>query len=225
MLTVEEHISFFAGLKGLQGNERQHLCDFYISQMQLAEYREVRAGKLSGGNKRKLCVTMALVGNPELVFLDEPSAGVDPIARRYLWNVLHSANQHKMRSIVLTTHSINEAESLCDRIGILIKGEFFCIDSPRELKKRYGKGYRATIQCGSADLMTKADAEVQKVFSNYKKEVFEEELKIAYEFEKGGFVFSEAFQLFYNGLKKEGLVDNFELAETTLEEVFIFSPL
>jgi len=75
--------------------------------MQLSEYRKVRSAKLSGGNKRKLCVTMALIGNPSLVFLDEPSAGVDPIARRYLWNVLHSANSEKERSIVLTTHSIN----------------------------------------------------------------------------------------------------------------------
>ena len=78
--------------------------------------------KLSGGNKRKLCVAMALVGNPALVFLDEPSAGVDPISRRFLWNVLHSSAEERKRSIVLTTHSINEAESLCDRIGILIKG-------------------------------------------------------------------------------------------------------
>lgn len=92
---------------------------------------------------------MALIGNPSLVFLDEPSAGVDPIARRFLWNIMHSSAIDKKRSIVLTTHSINEAESLCDRIGILIKGEFYCIDSPLELKKRYGKDYRVTIYCSS----------------------------------------------------------------------------
>jgi ABC-type multidrug transport system ATPase subunit len=77
---------------------------------------------------------MALVGNPALLFLDEPSTGVDPIARRFLWNILHSSSAGKERAIVLTTHSINEAESLCDRIGILIKGEFYCIDSPAALK-------------------------------------------------------------------------------------------
>lgn len=105
--------------------------NFYISNLQLDEYRAVQSRKLSGGNKRKLCVAMALIGNPTLLFLDEPSAGVDPIARRYLWNVLHSsADKGHGRSIVMTTHSINEAESLCDRIGILIKGEFYCIDSP-----------------------------------------------------------------------------------------------
>jgi ATP-binding cassette, subfamily A (ABC1), member 3 len=93
-----------------------------MTNLQLNEYKDVRSKKLSGGNKRKLCVAMSLVGNPSLVFLDEPSAGVDPIARRYLWNVLHSSSSLKNRSIVLTTHSINEAESLCSRIGILIKG-------------------------------------------------------------------------------------------------------
>jgi len=75
--------------------------------LQLNEYKDVRSKKLSGGNKRKLCVAMSMVGNPSLIFLDEPSAGVDPIARRYLWNVLHSSSSLKNRSIVLTTHSIN----------------------------------------------------------------------------------------------------------------------
>ena len=67
----------------------------------------MRSNKLSGGNKRKLCVAMSLVGNPSLLFLDEPSAGVDLIARRFLWNVLHSSSAAKNKSIVLTTHSIN----------------------------------------------------------------------------------------------------------------------
>jgi len=78
-----------------------------MSNLQLNEYKDVRSKKLSGGNKRKLCVAMSMVGNPSLIFLDEPSAGVDPIARRYLWNVLHSSSSLKNRSIVLTTHSIN----------------------------------------------------------------------------------------------------------------------
>lgn len=125
--------------------------------MQLEEYRHVKSHKLSGGNKRKLCVVMSLIGNPSLVFLDEPSAGVDPIARRYLWSILHSSALEKKRSIVMTTHSINEAESLCDRIGILIKGEFYCIDSPLELKKRYGKGYRAMVKCASLEKLLKAE--------------------------------------------------------------------
>jgi len=80
-----------------------------LKNLQLDEYKSIKSHKLSGGNKRKLCVAMSLIGNPSLLFLDEPSAGVDPIARRFLWNVLHSSALEKKRSIVMTTHSINEA--------------------------------------------------------------------------------------------------------------------
>ena len=181
----------------------------------------MRSSKLSGGNKRKLCVAMSLIGNPSLIFLDEPSAGVDPIARRFLWNILHSSSSEKSSSIVLTTHSINQAESLCDRIGILIKGEFFCIDTPAELKKRYGRGYRAIMKCQQAGKMAQIRREVQQCFSQYKQEILPEDSKLSFEFNKKDFVFSKAFNLFYNKLSKQQLISQFEISETTLEQVFI----
>ena len=94
----------------------------------------VYAGVLSGGNKRKMCVAMAMIGNPKVAFFDEPSAGVDPISRRFLWKSLSAATASKKTAMVLTTHSMNEAESLCSRIGILIKGQFVCLDTPKALK-------------------------------------------------------------------------------------------
>lgn len=93
---------------------------------------------MSGGNKRKLCVSLALIGSPLIQFFDEPSSGVDPIARRYLWNCLQKSSQLMNSGIVLTTHSMNEAESLCNRIGILINGKFHCIGTPQDLKNRFG---------------------------------------------------------------------------------------
>ena len=106
------------------------MIKFYEKNLQIDEYTNQRAGTLSGGNKRKLCVCISLIGNPSLLFLDEPSAGVDAISRRYLWNILASSSHEAQRAIILTTHSIHEAESLCKRIGILIKGEFICIGTP-----------------------------------------------------------------------------------------------
>lgn len=91
----------------------------------------VKAGVLSGGNKRKMCVGMAMIGNPQVNFFDEPSAGVDPISRRFLWKCLTASAKSKNTAMVLTTHSMNEAESLCSEIGILIKGQFVCLDSPK----------------------------------------------------------------------------------------------
>lgn len=107
----------------------------------------VQAAKLSGGNKRKMCVAMAMIGNPNVAFFDEPSAGVDPISRRFLWKCLSASTSTRKTAMVLTTHSMNEAESLCSRIGILINGQFVCLDTPKALKEQYGKGYRVNVVC------------------------------------------------------------------------------
>jgi len=81
---------------------------------------------LSGGNMRKLGVANTLIGRPLLAFYDEPSTGLDPVAKRYLWNMLQNNTKS---SITLTTHSLHEAETLCHKIGILINGKFVCLDN------------------------------------------------------------------------------------------------
>jgi len=111
----------------------------------------VNAEFLSGGNKRKMVVGMAMIGNPQVMFFDEPSAGVDPISRRFLWRSLSISAKSKKTAMVLTTHSMNEAESLCSYIGILIKGKFVCLDSPQRLKDKYGKGFRINVTAFPAD--------------------------------------------------------------------------
>ena len=84
---------------------------------------------MSGGNKRRLCVAISMIGAPELGFFDEPSTGLDPLARRCLHNLLTESNKVNNSSFVLTTHSMSEAESLCNRIGILVNGEFRVLDT------------------------------------------------------------------------------------------------
>ena len=85
---------------------------------------------MSGGNKRKLSVAMALIGNPPIVFLDEPSTGMDPMARRFMWTVISRISTlRKKSSVVLTTHSMEEAEALATKIGIMVNGEFKCLGS------------------------------------------------------------------------------------------------
>jgi ATP-binding cassette subfamily A (ABC1) protein 3 len=85
---------------------------------------------LSGGNKRKLSVAIAMLGNPKVIFLDEPSTGMDPEARRFMWNVIDRVStKTKKSSVVLTTHSMEEAEALCTRMAIMVNGEFRCLGS------------------------------------------------------------------------------------------------
>ena len=99
--------------------------------LELQPFSKVRAEALSGGNKRKLCCALSLVANPQIEFLDEPTTGVDPVARRSLFNMLKHLKQS---SIMLTTHRMDEAEGLCDTIAIMINGRFVCFGSPGHLK-------------------------------------------------------------------------------------------
>ncbi|KAF9671484.1 hypothetical protein SADUNF_Sadunf12G0052500 [Salix dunnii] len=102
-----------------------------------------QAGKYSGGMKRRLSVAISLIGDPKVVYMDEPSTGLDPASRSNLWNVVKRAKQD--RAIILTTHSMEEAEYLCDRLGIFVSGGLQCVGNPKELKARYGGSYVFTM--------------------------------------------------------------------------------
>jgi ATP-binding cassette, subfamily A (ABC1), member 3 len=119
-LTPPEHLYLFGRMKGLSGQDLIENIEYYINIMQLNDYRKTRSKDLSGGNKRKVCVAIALIGGPNLQFFDEPSTGLDPIAKRFLWNTLNKSLSTRSSSIVLTTHSMTEAESLCHKIGLII---------------------------------------------------------------------------------------------------------
>lgn len=105
--------------------------------------RKKNAKSLSGGNRRKLSVCISLCGNSRLVLLDEPTAGMDISARRALWNMLK--NYKNNRIIILTTHYMDEADVLGDRIGIMANGKVLCLGSSLFLKNRYGAGYKLTM--------------------------------------------------------------------------------
>lgn len=134
-LTVDEHLDFISKVKGLSVEEREFQKYFIKATLDLTPYGDRMAKDLSGGNKRKLCCAISLLANPQVEFLDEPTTGVDPIARRSLFKML---KQLKNSSILLTTHRMDEAESLCDKIAIMINGKFVCFGSPSHLKQIYG---------------------------------------------------------------------------------------
>jgi len=113
----------------------------------LDEYTKKIAGKLSGGNKRKLSVAISLLGNPQIVLLDEPSTGMDPEARRFMWSIIHKTSKKgKKSSVIMTTHSMDEAETLCQRMGIVVNGEFVCLGKASQIKESYGYGYEIDLR-------------------------------------------------------------------------------
>jgi len=144
-LTVMEHLEFFARIKGINDKAiRDKLANQLIKDLSLQRYKNRVAGALSGGNQRKLSVGIALIGNPPIVLLDEPTSGMDPVSKRSLWDFISSTMSG--RSVILTTHSMEECEALCDRIGIMINGQLACLGSNLHLKSKYGKGYQLDIK-------------------------------------------------------------------------------
>jgi ATP-binding cassette subfamily A (ABC1) protein 3 len=118
-----------------------------IEEMSLDEFTNKIAGRLSGGNKRKLSVAISMICNPPIVLLDEPSTGMDPEARRFMWAVIHKVSSRRKKSaVIMTTHSMDEAETLCKRMGIMVNGEFVCLGSSNEIKDKYGYGFEVDVR-------------------------------------------------------------------------------
>ena len=143
LLTPEEHLDMFYEFKGADKTNKKKEIEQLLHDIGVADKRKNLASQLSGGNKRKLSVAIALCGNSKFVLLDEPTSGLDIQARRQLWNMLRA--QKKDRIILLTTHYMDEADILGDRIGIMTQGKMTVLGSSMFLKSRFGVGYCMTI--------------------------------------------------------------------------------
>jgi ATP-binding cassette, subfamily A (ABC1), member 3 len=143
LLTAREHLALYARLKGIAERDIETVVNDKITEMGLTEYQNRLAGTYSGGNKRKLSVAIAMIGEPSIVFLDEPSTGMDPAARRFMWDIISDiVTKREKCCLILTTHSMEEAEALCTRVGIMVGGVIRCIGSTQHLRTQYGKGYQ-----------------------------------------------------------------------------------
>eukprot|EP00551_Chaetoceros_affinis_P007272 CAMPEP_0203672206 /NCGR_PEP_ID=MMETSP0090-20130426/7774_1 /ASSEMBLY_ACC=CAM_ASM_001088 /TAXON_ID=426623 /ORGANISM="Chaetoceros affinis, Strain CCMP159" /LENGTH=2044 /DNA_ID=CAMNT_0050537473 /DNA_START=44 /DNA_END=6178 /DNA_ORIENTATION=- len=144
-LTVLEHLQFFERIKGVSESDVKERA----KEVGLGDFFHTKAGQLSGGNKRKLQLAIALAGEPKLVLLDEPTSGMDPYSRRSTWELLR--HKRRGRIILLTTHFMDEAEVLADRVAILKEGSLQCCGSVLWLKQRFGLGYNITFVVDKSD--------------------------------------------------------------------------
>ncbi|NXK26592.1 ABCA4 protein, partial [Arenaria interpres] len=142
-LTVAEHILFYSQLKGRSRDEAEQELETMLEDMGLAHKRNEEAQNLSGGMQRKLSVAIAFVGEAKVVVLDEPTSGVDPYSRRSIWDLL--LKYRSGRTIILSTHHMDEADILGDRVAIISQGKLFCSGSPVFLKNCFGSGFYLTL--------------------------------------------------------------------------------
>ncbi|KAK7058691.1 ATP-binding cassette sub- A member 5 [Halocaridina rubra] len=141
-LTPREHLSFFARIRGIQPENVEDEVQKTLKEVDLLSKADTKGADLSGGQKRKLSIGIALIGDPKIIFLDEPTAGVDAYSRRHLWSLLR--NRKKGKVILLTTHFMDEADILADRKAIVSHGRLRCCGSSLFLKNKFGLGYHLT---------------------------------------------------------------------------------
>eukprot|EP00879_Flechtneria_rotunda_P001464 GHRR01001618.1.p1 GENE.GHRR01001618.1~~GHRR01001618.1.p1 ORF type:complete len:377 (+),score=106.50 GHRR01001618.1:215-1345(+) len=146
-LTGREHLTIYGHIKGLPFTQVGQQASQLLGRVKLGHAAQQRSGSYSGGMKRRLSVALALLGDPKIVYLDEPTTGMDPISRRYVWDIIQDAK--KGRAIVLTTHSMEEADVLGDRIGIMARGRLQAIGNSIRLKQKFGSGYQLTVHAAT----------------------------------------------------------------------------
>ncbi|EFA80037.1 ABC transporter A family protein [Heterostelium album PN500] len=144
-LTIQQHLEFYSKLKGLFDTRQKILehIDYVLGMVKLAEHRNKKITELSGGMKRRVSISIALLGNNKLILLDEPSTGLDPDARRSVWDIIQEIRHDK--TILITTHNMEEADVLSNKIAIIASGRLQCVGSPIYLKNRYGNGFKLQI--------------------------------------------------------------------------------
>jgi len=143
LLGVVETLRFYCLLKGVPVGAVDDRAREHARSVDLMHVSTRLVGRLSGGMKRRVSLAISLVGDPQIVFLDEPTTGLDPETRRAMWTLIDAAKEQ--RSIVLTTHSMEEADALCGRIGIMAYGKLRCIGSSLHLKHKFGDGYKVEL--------------------------------------------------------------------------------
>ncbi|XP_009441009.5 ATP-binding cassette sub-family A member 13 isoform X3 [Pan troglodytes] len=144
LLTGWEHLYYYCSLRGIPRQCIPEVAGDLIRRLHLEAHADKPVATYSGGTKRKLSTALALVGKPDILLLDEPSSGMDPCSKRYLWQTIMKEVREGCAA-VLTSHSMEECEALCTRLAIMVNGSFKCLGSPQHIKNRFGDGYTVKV--------------------------------------------------------------------------------
>ncbi|XP_029955495.1 retinal-specific phospholipid-transporting ATPase ABCA4-like [Salarias fasciatus] len=221
LLTGREHLHLYARLRGVPEYEISRVADWAIQKLGLSEYAGHSAGTYSGGNRRKLSTAIAMIGCPALVLLDEPTTGMDPLSRRFLWNSIMSVIQDR-RAVVLTSHSMEECEALCTRLAIMVNGSFKCLGTIQHLKYKFGDGYVVTMKIkaakpGCAPDLNPAEAFMESTFPGC---IQREKHHNTLQYKISSPSLARIFQMVL--ANKDMLnIEDYTVSQTTLDQVFV----
>lgn len=217
LLTGRELLMYYSQIRGMQKQDGARKAEELSKSLGLTQYMDRICGDYSGGNKRKLSTAISLLGSPSLVLMDEPTTGMDPGARRFLWDVVIE-QLREGKSIVFTSHSMEECETLCTRIAIMVNGVLQCLGSPQHLRNKYGTGYTLLIRASPSHKDT-IPALILNCFKDAKLKdthlyMFEFQIKCT------NILLSDIFIKLEN-LKKNKTIEDYSVTQTTLDQIFV----
>ena len=219
LLTPREHFMLYGQLMGYNKEKIQQKIDEYMDLMALGQYSDRQVRKLSGGNKRKLAICLAFLGEAPIIFLDEPTASLDPISRIQVQKLIKL--KLKEKTILLCTHLLAEAESLCDKIAMMFSGKILAYGTPQELSQKYGRKWK--VELG----LKEESEEVRTMVDNFMKSHFKNAqlagtryATASYNIPKEDVKLSEVFMILNENQDKKGY-SYFTCSMYALERVFI----
>ncbi|KAJ3239056.1 hypothetical protein HDU81_006662 [Chytriomyces hyalinus] len=220
-LSVLEHILFYLRIKGIAPKNEHTAAQTLLKQVGLTHIGHRTPTHLSGGEKRRLSIAIALAGDPRLVFLDEPTAGLDPHIKRQIWGIIRSLREG--RTIILTTHSMQEAETCCTRLAILSTGRLKCLGSQVRLQQLHGAGMRLTVYFAGVEFEERVQRFMEGVLPVHSRRVVvggrDGGLKCVYEFSPGDVGLGAVLREVEEGGSGVGIVD-WTIAQAAMDSVF-----
>ncbi|NXJ93214.1 ABCA3 protein, partial [Corythaixoides concolor] len=219
-MTGRETLSMYARLRGIPERYIGSCVENMLRGLLLEPHADKLVRTYSGGNKRKLSAGIALIGGPPVIFLDEPSTGMDPVARRLLWDAV-TRTRECGKSIIFTSHSMEECEALCTRLAIMVNGQFKCLGSPQHLKSKFGSGYTLLAKTRSEE-----EGELQ-AFKAFVEKAFpgsvlkhEHQGMVHYHLTNKNLSWAQVFGALEKAKEKYRLED-YSVSQISLEQVFM----
>uniref|UniRef100_A0A8C5SUR6 ABC transporter domain-containing protein n=1 Tax=Laticauda laticaudata TaxID=8630 RepID=A0A8C5SUR6_LATLA len=219
-MTGRETLSMYARLRGIPERYIGSCVENMLRGLLLEPHANKLIRGMNGGNKRKLSAGISLIGGPPVVFLDEPSTGMDPVARRLLWDAV-TRTRECGKSIIITSHSMEECEALCTRLAIMVNGQFKCLGSPQHLKSKFGSGYTllAKTHCDEEGHVEDFKAFVEKTFpGNVLKH--EHQGMVHYHLTNKNLSWAQVFGTLEKA-KEKYCIEDYSVSQISLEQVFM----
>ncbi|XP_075922320.1 uncharacterized protein LOC116941141 isoform X1 [Petromyzon marinus] len=219
LLTGWEHLYCYARIRGIPSHHIEQVSQELVTRLHLSLHADKLVKTYSGGTKRKLSTALALIGKPQLLLLDEPSSGMDPKSKRYLWKTI-TREVRGGCSVILTSHSMEECEALCDKLAIMVNGQFKCLGTLQHLKNRFGNGHMIKLRLSSGN--SKVTEVTEFITSHFPGAYLKEQHISQLEFQvpSNAGKLSEIFIALEK--EKESLsIQHYSISQTTLDQVFI----